>query len=64
MQKDGLAPNRPFRGKPEDYKIRMTIGILEIESLIKWIGSKIPVEYKLAVPPDEVDNWLHNKIPQ
>ena len=54
----GLAPDRPFKGRPEDYKIRMALGILEIEGLIKWTGSKRPIEYKLAVPTDRVNKWL------
>jgi DNA-directed RNA polymerase delta subunit len=53
-----LAPNRSFKGKAEDYKIRMTLGILEIEELIKWTGAKRPIEYKLNVPLGEINVWL------
>ena len=27
-----LVPNRPFKGRAEDYKIRMALGILEMEA--------------------------------
>lgn len=57
-----LAPNRPFKGKPEEYKIRMTLGILEIERLIKWTGSKRPIEYKLNVPIEEIEGWIREHI--
>ena len=33
-----LSQNRPFKGKAEEYKIRMALGILEIEKIIKWTG--------------------------
>ena len=57
MNKD-LAPNRLFKGKPEDYKIRMALGILEIEGLLKWTGSKSPIEYKLNGQLDKHGEWL------
>lgn len=44
----------------EDY--RMTLGILEIEDLIKWTGSKRPIEYKLNVPIEKIDRWAHKNI--
>lgn len=53
-----LSPDRPFKGKPEEYKIRMTLGILEIEGLIKWTGSKRPIEYKLNVPIEKIEEWI------
>jgi hypothetical protein len=57
-----LAPSRPFKGKPEDYKIRMTLGILEIEDLIKWTGSKRPIEYKLNAELDKIGIWLRQNL--
>jgi hypothetical protein len=57
-----LTPNRPFKGKAEEYKIRMAFGILELEGLLKWTGSKRPIEYILNVPLDEFRNWLLIKI--
>jgi len=57
-----LVPNRPFKGKREDYKIRMALGILEIEELINWTGSKRPIEYKLDVPIEEINKWFRKKI--
>lgn len=57
-----LSPDRPFKGKPEEYKIRMTLGILEIEGLIKWTGSKRPIEYKLNVPIEKIDEWIRKNI--
>ena len=57
-----LAPNRPFKGKPEEYKIRMTLGILEIEGMIKWTGSKRPIEYKLNVLIEEMKGWIREHI--
>lgn len=57
-----IAPNRIFKGKPEDYKIRMVLGILEIEGLIKWTGSKRPIEYKLEVSLQQIDKWYQEKI--
>lgn len=57
-----LAPNRPFKGKPEEYKIRMVLGILEIENLIKWTGSKRPIEYTLNSSIDEIEKWILKNI--
>src|SRR3972149_4805306 len=57
-----LSPDRPFKGKPEEYKIRMTLGILEIEGLIKWTGSKRPIEYKLDVPVVKMEEWIRKNI--
>lgn len=57
-----LVPNRPFKGKAEDYKIRMAFGILELEKLIKWTSSKRPVEYVLQVPAAQIITWLESKI--
>ena len=55
-----LAPNRMFKGKPEEYKIRMTLGILEIENLIKWTGSKRPIEFKLNTSIENIQKWFEN----
>jgi len=57
-----LSPDRPFKGKAEEYKIRMTLGILEIEGLIKWTGSKRPIEYKLNAPIEKIDEWIRRNI--
>jgi len=55
-----LAPNRMFKGKPEEYKIRMTLGILEIENLLKWTGSKRPIEFKLNTSIENIQKWFEN----
>jgi len=57
-----LSSGRPFKGKPELYKIRMALGILEIEGLIKWTGSKRPVEFRLNVQIDQIDEWIDKNI--
>jgi len=62
LEGQNLSPDRPFKGKPEEYKIRMTLGILEIEGLIKWTGSKRPIEYKLNVPIEKIDEWIYKNI--
>lgn len=62
LEGENLSPERPFKGKPEDYKIRMTLGILEMEGLIKWTGSKRPIEYKLNVPIEKIEEWVHDNI--
>lgn len=59
-----LAPDRPFKGKAEHYKIYMALGILEIKGLIKWTGSKRPVEFKLNGPLDSIKKWLDEEIIQ
>jgi DNA-directed RNA polymerase delta subunit len=53
-----LTPNRMFKGKPEEYKIRMVLGILEIEGLIKWTGSKRPIEFKLNTSLENIKKWF------
>jgi len=53
-----LAPNRMFKGKTEEYKIRMVLGILEIENLIKWTGSKRPIEFKLNTSLENLEKWF------
>jgi hypothetical protein len=62
LKGQNLSVDRPFKGKPEEYKIRMTMGILEIEGLIKWTGSKRPIEFKLNVPIEEIENWVSKNI--
>ncbi len=62
LKGQNLSPDRPFKGKPEEYKIRMTLGILEIEELIKWTGSKRPIEYKLQVPIEKIYEWIRHNI--
>lgn len=57
-----LAPNRPFKGKPEEYKIRMVLGILELEGLIKWTGSKRPIEYTLNGTLDDLLIWINKNM--
>lgn len=55
-----LSSDRPFKGKAEEYKIRMALGILELEDLIKWTGSKRPIEYKRNRTHDELIRWYDN----
>ncbi|BDC35415.1 MAG: hypothetical protein EF806_00950 [Candidatus Methanoliparum thermophilum] len=62
LEGQNLSLDRTFKGKPEEYKIRMTLGILEIEGLIKWTGSKRPIEYKLNVPIEKIDEWIKKNI--
>ena len=62
LEGQNLSPGRSFKGKPEEYKIRMTLGILEIEGLIKWTGSKRPIEYKLNVLIEKINEWIHNYV--
>jgi hypothetical protein len=62
LEGEELASGRPFKGKAEDYKIRMTLGILEIEDLIKWTGSKRPIEYKLNAELDKIGIWLRQNL--
>lgn len=62
LEGQNLSLGRPFKGKAEDYKIRMMLGILEIEGLIKWTGSKSPIEYKLNVPVEKIYQWVQEKI--
>lgn len=57
-----LSPNRIFKGKAEEYKIRLTLGILELEGLLKWTGSLRPIEYTLNKSIDDVRNWISEKI--
>ncbi len=40
----------------------MTLGILEIEGLIKWTGSKRPIEYKLNISIDEIEKWVEENL--
>jgi type III secretion system FlhB-like substrate exporter len=60
LNEKDLSSDRPFKGKAEEYKIRMALGILEIENLIKWTGSKRPIEYTLIKTHDEFKNWYDN----
>lgn len=57
-----LSPNRIFKGKSEEYKIRLTLGILELENLIKWTGSLRPIEYTLNKPISELNKWINNTL--
>lgn len=59
-----LSPGRPFKGKTEEYKIRMVLGVLELERLIQWTGSKSPVEYKLNVPVSRIEEWVQTNLGQ
>jgi hypothetical protein len=59
---DELDTNRKYKGKAEEYKIRMMIGILELEGLLGWTGSKRPIEYKLNVPIEKIEEWVHKNI--
>jgi hypothetical protein len=62
LEERGLAPGRPFKGRAEDYKIRMVLGILEIEGLLKWTGSKSPIEYSANEPLENFQNWFSNNF--
>ncbi len=55
-----LSPNRIFKGKNEEYKIRMILGILELEGFIKWTGSLRPIEYTREKPIEELNKWKEN----
>ena len=57
-----ISHDRPFKGKAEEYKIRMALAILELEELIKWTGSKRPIEYKLNVPIERIYEWGSKNI--
>jgi len=57
-----LAPDRIFKGKAEHYKIYMALAILEINGLIKWTGSKKPVEFILNGSTDDIKKWLDAEI--
>lgn len=59
---DELDTNREYKGKAEEYKIRVLIGILELEGLLGWTGSKRPIEYKLNVSIEKIDEWIHKNI--
>lgn len=52
-----LSPNRLFKGKAEEYKIRLIFGILELEGLINWTGSLRPIEYTLEKEIEELIKW-------
>lgn len=58
-----LAPNRIYKGVAEQYKIFMVLGILEIEGLITWTGSKRPIEYKLSSTIEKIKKWKSEKFP-
>ena len=62
LERQNLSSDRPFKGKTEDYKIRMTLGILEIEGLIKWTGSKRPIEYKLNDTTENINKWVRKSL--
>lgn len=55
-----LSPNRVFKGKAEEYKIRLILGILELEGFIKWTGSLRPIEYTLEKNIEELTKWKNN----
>jgi len=61
LEGEELTKDRLFKGRNEEYKIRMALGILELEGLIKWTGSKRPIEYKLNVSMEELDKKI-NKL--
>lgn len=55
-----LSPNRLFKGKAEEYKIRMILGVLELEGFTKWTGSLRPIEYTLDKPIADLIKWEQN----
>ena len=52
-----LSPNRVFKGKAEEYKIRMIFGVLELEGFLNWTGSLRPIEYTLNKSLDDLIKW-------
>lgn len=52
-----ISQGRIYKGNAEIYKIRLVLGILEIEGCIKWTGSKRPIEYKLKNEKAEILKW-------
>lgn len=57
-----LSPNRLFKGKAEEYKIRMILGVLELEGFTKWTGSLRPIEYILDKPIEQLINWSQETV--
>jgi hypothetical protein len=57
-----LVPGRPLKGHQEEYKLYMALGILELEGLLKWTGSKRPVEYTLNVLVDALAQWCQKRL--
>lgn len=57
LENKELSPNRIFKGKAEEYKIRMILGVIELEGLTKWTGSLRPIEYTLDKPLEELIKW-------
>ena len=55
-----LSPNRIFKGKAEEYKIRLILGVLELEGFIKWTGSLRPIEYTQEKSIEELNKWKNN----
>lgn len=52
-----LSLNRFFKGRAEEYKIRMILGVLELAGLTKWTGSLRPIEYTLDRPIADLIKW-------
>lgn len=59
-----LSPNRAFKGKAEEYKIRMILGVLELAGFIKWTGSLRPIEYAINKSLEELASWSQHIINQ
>lgn len=57
-----LSPNRLFKGKAEEYKIRMILGVLELEGFTKWTGSLRPIEYTIDKPLDQLIKWSKETV--
>lgn len=57
LENQELSPNRIFKGRSEEYKIRMVLGVLELEGFIKWTGSLRPIEYTLDKPIEGIVKW-------
>ena len=62
LLENDLDINRKYKGKAEEYKIRVMLGILELEGLLGWTGSKRPIGYKLNVPIKEIGEWVRGNI--
>lgn len=62
LENKELSPERLFKGKAEQYKIYMALGILEIEGLLKWTGSERPIEFISNSSPETIQKWIDEKI--
>lgn len=52
-----LSPNRIFKGKAEEYKIRRILGVLELKGFTKWKGLLRSIEYTLDKLISDLIKW-------